>query len=87
MAAGTIMLAHDSGGPKMDIVVPYNGKQTGFQAFDVDSYSDAMKTIFSLQDEDKLKIRKNARAHIMKFSEENFINEYLMTLEPIISVS
>lgn len=87
MAAGTIMLAHDSGGPKMDIVVPYNGKQTGFQAFDVDTYSDAMKTIFSLQDEDKLKIRKNARAHIMKFSEENFINEYLMTLEPIISVS
>lgn len=87
MAAGTIMLAHDSGGPKMDIVVPYNGRQTGFRASDVDSYSDAMKTIFSLQEEEKMDIRKNGRAHIMKFSEEKFVNKFLTTLEPIIAVS
>ena len=87
MAAGTIMLAHDSGGPKMDIVVPYNGRQTGFRASDVDSYSDAMKTIFSMQEDEKMDIRRNGRAHIMKFSEEKFVNKFLVTLEPIIAVS
>ncbi|EPQ14371.1 GDP-Man:Man(3)GlcNAc(2)-PP-Dol alpha-1,2-mannosyltransferase, partial [Myotis brandtii] len=32
MAAGTIILAHNSGGPKLDIVIPYEGEVTGFLA-------------------------------------------------------
>ncbi len=33
MAAGVIPVAHNSGGPQMDIVVDYNGKQVGTNLF------------------------------------------------------
>eukprot|EP00061_Rhincodon_typus_P011224 g36087.t1 len=61
MAAGTVILAHNSGGPKLDIVVPHNGVQTGFLADSEESYADAMKNILSLSPEKRLEIRKNAR--------------------------
>lgn len=48
MAAGTIVLAHKSGDPKLDIVVPYEGGQTGFLADSEDSYTAAMETILEL---------------------------------------
>ena len=54
MAGGTIMLAHNSGGPKLDIVKDYKGKKTGFLAEDVESYSKKMMEIFSLSHEEKL---------------------------------
>ena len=47
MAAGAIALAHNSGGPKMDIVVDYEGEKTGFLADDIQSYSQAINTIMN----------------------------------------
>jgi glycosyltransferase involved in cell wall biosynthesis len=47
MAAGTVVLAHKSGGPRLDIVVPYEGRQTGFLAEDEDDYADAIERILA----------------------------------------
>ena len=72
MAAGTVILAHDSGGPKMDIVVDHNGQTTGFLASDVDTYAKALGTIFGLSSDERLLIRTNARTSVDRFSDAEF---------------
>ena len=84
MAAGTVMLAHDSGGPKLDIVVQHSNKPTGFLASDVDSYAAAMKTIFEMSPSERLEMRENARESISRFSEEEFETVFLMLCEPLL---
>jgi len=47
MAAGVLTVAHDSGGPRSDIVVPWRGARTGFLATTPAQYADALQTIFA----------------------------------------
>ena len=84
MAAGTITLAHDSGGPRLDIVTPYNGKPTGYLATDVQSYCDAMETIFSLSEEKKMDIRETARQSVARFAELEFEQKFLTVMGPLL---
>lgn len=87
MAAGTIVLAHNSGGPKMDIVVVKNGQPTGFLASDVESYAKAMSDIFELSPETKDEICANAREHIKIFSVETFEQNFLAVWEKHFTLS
>lgn len=83
MASGSIVLAHDSGGPKMDIVVEWEGKPTGFLASDEKSYAAAMETIFALSPEERSVICHNARHSTSRFSEKSFENGFLQCTEPL----
>ena len=83
MASGCIILAHDSGGPKMDIVVEWEGKPTGFLASDQKSYAAAMETIFALTPEERSVICHNARQSVIRFSEKAFENGFLQCTEPL----
>lgn len=86
MAAGAIILAHNSGGPKMDIVTERNGYPTGCLADTEESYAEAMELIFSLNPDDKNKIRKNARECAKeRFSEEAFEDGFLECIKPLIN--
>uniref|UniRef100_A0A3P8ZRS3 GDP-Man:Man(3)GlcNAc(2)-PP-Dol alpha-1,2-mannosyltransferase n=1 Tax=Esox lucius TaxID=8010 RepID=A0A3P8ZRS3_ESOLU len=85
MAAGTIILAHNSGGPKLDIVVPYEGGQTGFLADSEDSYATAMETILALSPSERLEIRKNARQSVDRFSDQEFEASFLSSMEPLMA--
>lgn len=78
MAAGVIALAHNSGGPKLDIVTEWNGKETGYLALDVDEYSDAIMAIFSMNENKRDLMREAARESAqLKFSEEIFEKEFI----------
>lgn len=77
MAAGTVMLSHNSAGPKMDIVVPYKGERTGYLAEDDDSYAECLYTIYSLSPKQRNTIREAARQHVQKFSQEKFDENFL----------
>ena len=46
LAAGAVTIAHRSGGPLADIVVPWGGQRTGFLAASAEEYADALETIF-----------------------------------------
>ncbi|WVR04606.1 hypothetical protein IAU60_001616 [Kwoniella sp. DSM 27419] len=73
MAAGLIPIVHASAGPLMDIVVPYDGRRTGFQATDAESFAEAIHAALSLSGKDGLIMRKTAReAAVRKFSEAEF---------------
>uniref|UniRef100_A0A8C6XJQ7 GDP-Man:Man(3)GlcNAc(2)-PP-Dol alpha-1,2-mannosyltransferase n=1 Tax=Naja naja TaxID=35670 RepID=A0A8C6XJQ7_NAJNA len=83
MAAGTIILAHNSGGPKLDIVVPYERNITGFLAEDEDGYADSMAHIFSLSPAKKLHIRQSARESVKRFSDQEFDETFLLSVEQL----
>ena len=94
MAAGLVTVAHNSGGPKTDIIVPLEveeenstrveAKQTGFLASTVDEYAEAMNAILcggngDKNGEDVLGIRRCGRQQATKFSDEAFVELFKMT--------
>ncbi|XP_029458656.1 GDP-Man:Man(3)GlcNAc(2)-PP-Dol alpha-1,2-mannosyltransferase [Rhinatrema bivittatum] len=83
MAAGTIILAHNSGGPKMDIVVPYERCVTGFLADSEESYAKAIDHILSLTPQQRLCIRQNARQSVDRFSDQEFEANFLSAVEQL----
>lgn len=83
MAAGKVMLAHKSGGPKLDIVVPFEGGQTGFLADDEESYAEAIDRILALPPAMRLQIRRNARQSVARFSDQEFEACFLAAMEPL----
>ncbi|XP_061548791.1 GDP-Man:Man(3)GlcNAc(2)-PP-Dol alpha-1,2-mannosyltransferase-like isoform X1 [Phycodurus eques] len=85
MAAGTVVLAHKSGGPKLDIVVPYEGMRTGFLADSEDDYAAAMDTILTLTPEQRAQIRRNARRSVMRFSDQEFQASFLAACDSLMS--
>ncbi|KTW29878.1 hypothetical protein T552_01082 [Pneumocystis carinii B80] len=77
MAAALIPVIHDSGGPKLDIVVDYKGKPTGYYASTPSSFAKAFNDIFSMSQEDIDSMRKRARESSIRFSQETFHNRWL----------
>eukprot|EP00937_MAST-01D_sp_MAST-1D-sp2_P002118 g2118.t1 len=71
MAAGVVTIAHDSGGPKADIVTEVDGQPTGFLASTADGYADAMAAAFGSSD-GMLALRQRARASTRRFSDDVF---------------
>ncbi|CAJ0585154.1 unnamed protein product, partial [Mesorhabditis spiculigera] len=70
LASGSIMVAHNSGGPAMDIVVPEG--EVGFLADTCEEYVARMNEILALDGEVRDNIRRKARVHVNKFSEAQF---------------
>ncbi len=81
MAGGTIILAHNSAGPKLDIVVHFDGHKTGYLADDIDSYAAALHTIFQLSPKDRREMREYARESTKRFSEAEFEKGFLRVVE------
>lgn len=61
MAAGLIMIANQSGGPRMDIVETSEGSQTGFLADEAEDYARCIATILYNPKERNERIRNAAR--------------------------
>lgn len=72
MSAGLITIAHDSGGPKSDIVKPCDHKPTGLLASTADEYADAMFKAFTMDEETASELRKNAQRSVARFSDDQF---------------
>lgn len=87
MAAGLIVVAHDSAGPKNDIVKPVyphtnlkyaekdKEKATGFLAASIEEYVSALEYIFSHHGELQC-MRSNARERARMFSTEKFVKRF-----------
>ena len=83
MAAGTIVLAHNSGGPKLDIVVDHDGQQTGYLADSEDGYAEAMDLIVNMTEEARRDMRRGARNSVTRFSEDEFEKGLLDSVQPL----
>ncbi|KAI0727902.1 mannosyltransferase [Fomitopsis betulina] len=73
MAAGVIPVTHASGGPLNDIVVPFDGKPTGYHATSPETFAKAFHTVLTLPLEEDLALRQRARQWaVQRFSEAEF---------------
>ncbi|KAG4141123.1 hypothetical protein ERO13_D06G056233v2, partial [Gossypium hirsutum] len=84
MAAGAIPIAHNSAGPKMDIVLDEDGQQTGFLAQNVEEYAYAVLKIVKMPESERLKIATAARRRASRFSEQRFYDDLKAAIRPII---
>ncbi|KAK6135794.1 hypothetical protein DH2020_010360 [Rehmannia glutinosa] len=83
MASGAIPIAHNSAGPKMDIVLHEDGKQTGFLAQNVQEYADAICTIIKMPVSERLEMAAAARKRASQFSEQRFYEDFKAAIRPI----
>ena len=90
MAAGLLVIAHNSGGPKSDIVVPLtnnndnssamnNNTTTGYLATTVEEYANTINRLFVMcQDNpnEAMIIRRNAMESSKRFSDDVFAKSF-----------
>ncbi|KAI8816796.1 GDP-Man:Man(3)GlcNAc(2)-PP-Dol alpha-1,2-mannosyltransferase [Fimicolochytrium jonesii] len=86
MAAGVIPVAHNSGGPKLDIVTEVDGEPTGFLAETAEEYADALHRALKLSGDAQRAMRNRARASVVdRFSEEVFARGFVEALGPLLA--
>ncbi|KAJ4979033.1 hypothetical protein NE237_009813 [Protea cynaroides] len=85
MAAGAIPIAHNSAGPKMDIVLEEDGKQTGFLALNVEEYADAILKLLGMPDAERLEMAGATRKRGARFSEKRFYDDFKDAIHPVFS--
>ncbi|KAL8953217.1 MAG: hypothetical protein Q9222_000916 [Ikaeria aurantiellina] len=71
-AAGLIPVVNDSGGPKLDIVVPFAGGETGYKAGSEEEYASAFERVMEMGRGERLEMRKRARERARGFEEVEF---------------
>lgn len=84
-AAGLVSVVHDSGGPKMDIVVDVEGGFTGFHATTPSEFAEGFEKALSL--ENPLEVRLRARESAKRFTEEEFARRWVREMEPVIGLN
>ncbi|GMH66743.1 hypothetical protein TL16_g04499, partial [Triparma laevis f. inornata] len=75
LAAGLVTIAHDSGGPKADIISP---GETGFLASSEEEYASKMHDVLTSVNNDEIhQLRKAARKSSMQFDDGEFDGRFL----------
>ncbi|KCV72513.1 hypothetical protein H696_00107 [Fonticula alba] len=90
MAAGCVMVAHDSGGPQADIVVPdAGGNITGFLARTHRDYARAFSHVLgTLDGATRRRIAGHARAHVgAAFSQQRFDRAFVQAVAPAVDIT
>lgn len=82
MASGAIIVADNSGGPKMDIVKDWNGHRVGYLATTVDEYAKAIGDIYKMRRNEREEVIGAARESVdERFSVEAFQKGFLRATE------
>lgn len=86
LAAGLIPVVHNSGGPKLDIVVPYEGQPIGFHAETDKEYAAAFARIAALSPQERFAMRLRGRASSKRFTEVAFARKWVEAMEILVSL-
>jgi alpha-1,2-mannosyltransferase len=83
LAAGLIPVVHRSGGPYLDIVVPFDGLPIGFHAETEEEFAKGFEMVNALSEVERAEMRVRGRESSRRFGEEVFVqgwNRQLMRL-------
>ncbi len=82
MAAGCVMIGHNSGGPQQDIVVDWKGQRTGLLAAAQGYYVQCLLEVFRMSEEERMRMVSSARESVRsKFSVDVFEASFLRATE------
>ncbi|XP_031264212.1 GDP-Man:Man(3)GlcNAc(2)-PP-Dol alpha-1,2-mannosyltransferase isoform X2 [Pistacia vera] len=84
MAAGAIPIAHNSAGPRMDIVLEEDGQPTGFLAQNAEEYASAILQVVRMPETERLKMAAAARQRAGRFSEQRFYEDFKAAVRPVL---
>lgn len=77
LAAGLIPVVHNSGGPKLDIVVPNEkGEMFGYHAENDEEFAKAFARVNMLSEGERMEMRLRARESADRFTEEVFVRQW-----------
>ncbi|KAI5250313.1 UDP-Glycosyltransferase/glycogen phosphorylase [Aureobasidium subglaciale] len=85
-AAGLISVVDDSGGPKYDIVVPIDGKPTGFHAKTPTEFAKGFAKALDQSPPETLAMRKRARTSAKRFSEGVFRDSWNAQMDRLVQL-
>ncbi|KAJ8769475.1 hypothetical protein K2173_002965 [Erythroxylum novogranatense] len=85
MAAGAIPIAHNSAGPRMDIVLEEDGKQVGFLCQSVEEYADAIVKVVRMPESERHRMAAAARKRACRFSEQRFHDDFKAAIRPLLT--
>ncbi len=93
MAAGLLTIAHNSGGPRADIIVPFESKsenevqhKTGFLASSEEDYANSMfEALQGLNEEERRSIRIAAQESSRRFSDDVFNASFKTSIIKLVS--
>ncbi|KAJ8476265.1 hypothetical protein OPV22_019992 [Ensete ventricosum] len=85
MAAGVIPIAHNSAGPKMDIVLNEGGHRTGFLVASKEEYAEAILKVLEMPEPERLAIAAAARKRAQRFSEQKFFDDFKAAVQPVLA--
>ncbi|KAG2332375.1 hypothetical protein Bca52824_003555 [Brassica carinata] len=83
VAAGA---AHNSDGPKMDIVLEEDGQRTGFLAETVEEHAEAILEIVKMKETEGLKMAASARKRASGFSQQQFSEDFKLQFDLLLLV-
>lgn len=86
LAAGLIPVVHNSGGPKMDIVIPYGGEIIGYLAETDQEFADAFEKVAALGAQKRYAMRLRGRASTERFTEAAFANKWIEQMEILVQM-
>ncbi|OLN92047.1 GDP-Man:Man(3)GlcNAc(2)-PP-Dol alpha-1,2-mannosyltransferase [Colletotrichum chlorophyti] len=84
-AAGLISVVHNSGGPKLDIVIEIDGEPTGFHATNVQEFAEGYEKALSIKD--TLPVRLRARQSAKRFTEGEFDQKWIAQMERLVAMT
>ncbi|KAG0080106.1 asparagine-linked glycosylation protein [Podila epicladia] len=86
MAAGLIPVVHNSAGPKMDIVRPFNNASTGYLATTSHEFAEALEKVLVADESSVLDMQLRARDSVQeRFSEKVFGDQIQKCLHQVLS--
>ncbi|XP_058793185.1 GDP-Man:Man(3)GlcNAc(2)-PP-Dol alpha-1,2-mannosyltransferase-like [Phymastichus coffea] len=86
LAAGLIMVANASGGPKADIIDVKDKTRTGYLANGVTEYAETIVSIINMSTEERKAISNAARKSVNRFSTKCFEQELVRIVMPFFKV-
>lgn len=81
-AAGLIGVVHNSGGPKLDIVI----EGTGFHCITKEEFANAFERVLSLPEDEVMVMRTRARASAKRFDENTFEEAWMKEFGALMSL-
>ncbi len=98
--AGVVPIAHDSAGPREDIVLPEGappgsggsggssgsggGQPTGYLCSSLQQYADAIIEVLGMEQLERLQVAAAARRRAAQFSDQRFQIEFMACLEDVL---
>lgn len=82
LAAGLIMVANASGGPKADIIITKDKTRNGYLAEDISEYTQTITSIINMTTGERDAIRNAARKSVSRFSTEQFEKKLVGIIDP-----